>query len=378
MTPEQFAAVGNLTVTFNELDELLEIWLISLTEVQELRIAEVIVADQSFSQKAELLKKVVRTWALIHPNLEMLASCVVDLIGRTKIIAITRNRLIHSTSGLVMDSKGKFTGDVGFSYGSELVAVNPERILRAVAEIEEVRMSLRERLHDLAVLLQDFTAEADYSSIPTAKGLATFSAAFRSNNASFERWPLPLITFGSPFLALRMSKMLQIDRYARDPRPWRIYAQHSLDASRVLFTHKPLITLCFPAATLGHHAIEAFLKTALICEGMTIFDPAKLRFLDPNIELDKADCAWGHRLVALAGQLTKKRTEFDLSANLQMNYWPHKMPKTINSGLAMFDPFFSELRYPQELQELEGIGPDDVVVLDALVEVLLPFVSEAM
>ena len=38
----------------------------------------------------------------------------------------------------------------------------------------------------------------------------------------------------------------------------------------------------------------------------------------------------------------------------------------IETGLAVFDPFFSELRYPQQLKELDGISPDDVRLLDAL------------
>jgi hypothetical protein len=181
--------------------------------------------------------------------------------------------------------------------------------------------------------------------------------------------------YPADFVILGMAKRLQLDKYASDPKPWRQYAQFNLDASRVLFTHEASITLCFPAAALGHLALESFLKTALICEGMTIFDPKKLRLLDSNVCLDEANCAWGHSLVALARQLNTKRSDFDLSAHLEMHYWFHKMPMTIGAGFAMFDPFFSELRYPQQLKDLEGIGPDDVKVLNALVKALLPFVT---
>jgi hypothetical protein len=51
------------------------------------------------------------------------------------------------------------------------------------------------------------------------------------------------------------------------------------------------------------------------------------------------------------------------------------MLMSVERGLAMFNPFFSELRYPQALKQLEGIGPDDVVVLDALVDVIKPWVQ---
>jgi hypothetical protein len=43
------------------------------------------------------------------------------------------------------------------------------------------------------------------------------------------------------------------------------------------------------------------------------------------------------------------------------------MPMTIEAGLALFDPFFSELRYPQEFRKLGGVGEDGKVVLDELV-----------
>jgi hypothetical protein len=48
---------------------------------------------------------------------------------------------------------------------------------------------------------------------------------------------------------------------------------------------------------------------------------------------------------------------------------------TVERALAMFDPFFFELRYPQELDELDGIGPDDLRVSDSLVKILSPFVD---
>jgi hypothetical protein len=45
----------------------------------------------------------------------------------------------------------------------------------------------------------------------------------------------------------------------------------------------------------------------------------------------------------------------------------------IETGLAVFDSFFWELRYPQQLKELDGIGPDDVRLLDVLFAEIMPF-----
>jgi hypothetical protein len=119
------------------------------------------------------------------------------------------------------------------------------------------------------------------------------------------------------------------------------------------------------------------LKTALIREGFTIFDPAKLKQLANN-SLAKDECAWGHNLGALARLLASKRTDFDLRKPINGVFPPHEYPVTIENGLDIFDPFFSELRYPQQLNRLQGIGQDDGRMLDAIVEELLPFAGPLM
>jgi hypothetical protein len=45
-------------------------------------------------------------------------------------------------------------------------------------------------------------------------------------------------------------------------------------------------------------------------------------------------------------------------------------------GFALFDPFFSELRYPQELKTMGGVGEDDKLPLEELVEKLDPFLEK--
>jgi hypothetical protein len=115
------------------------------------------------------------------------------------------------------------------------------------------------------------------------------------------------------------------------------------------------------------------LKTALIREGFTVFDPLKLNRLDPVIQLTKDRCAWGHVLLDLAKLLASKRPDFSLKRELDGFFFPREMPITIEDGLKVFDPFFWELRYPQQLDKLDSIGPSDIVLLDALMGALEPF-----
>ena len=168
-------------------------------------------------------------------------------------------------------------------------------------------------------------------------------------------------------------KMVKLDKYAKDGRSWQLNAEMNFAAAQILFRHELKIMMCFPAATLGHHAIEAYLKSALIHAGSSIFDPSKLGQLSSSQKLDKSECAWGHDLVKLGEMLYSKQPAFDLDAVIVPYYLPYGMPITVRRGLEIFDPFFWELRYPGELDKCDGIGPDDVVILQRLVGMIKPF-----
>jgi hypothetical protein len=162
----------------------------------------------------------------------------------------------------------------------------------------------------------------------------------------------------------------KLDKFAFDPDAWFGSARFALAASETLFNAENMVVV-FAAATLGHHALEKFLKTALICEGMVICNPSDAKALG----LTKQDCAWGHDLLELARLLATKRSDLDLNAKIDIRgYFLHKMPMSIEQGLALFQPFFDELRYPHEKDLMEGIGPHEVIVLNALVVAIKPFI----
>jgi len=171
------------------------------------------------------------------------------------------------------------------------------------------------------------------------------------------------------------ARTMKLDKYARDFRAWTDFAKVAYKGSVHLFGSGNLF-LVFPAATLAHYALEMYLKAALIAEGATVFDPRKLEYLDASVELEAKDCAWDHNLVRLARQLAKKRPDFDLKATLTTFLpWIQAKPLTLEQGFAIFDPFFSELRYPQELKKMEGVGEQEKPLLDELVGRLQPFLA---
>ena len=170
-------------------------------------------------------------------------------------------------------------------------------------------------------------------------------------------------------------KTIKPDKYAPDAVAWKRFAGIAYTASHHLFESRNLL-LIFPAAKLGHHALEMYLKAALICEGLTVFDPKKIKSLDPSVALQTADRAWGHDLVALARQLAQRRPDFDLAEPMTMLLpWRSEGIPTVEKGFELFNPFFSELRYPQELT-MGGVGEDDKLPLDGLVARLQPFLEK--
>jgi hypothetical protein len=168
----------------------------------------------------------------------------------------------------------------------------------------------------------------------------------------------------------------QLDKYARDAITWKSLADVNYDAAQTLFLHaiaKP--GLYFVAVTLGHVALEMLLKTALICSGMTALNPKSIKSLDPSIGLKPDDCVWGHDLVALAKTLATRRPDFDLSAEMHVRTAALRTPMTVEEGFELFNPFFSELRYPQELKNIAGFGEDEGLVLEELACRIEPFIT---
>ncbi|MCU1284052.1 MAG: glutamine amidotransferase [Acidobacteriales bacterium] len=132
--------------------------------------------------------------------------------------------------------------------------------------------------------------------------------------------------------------------YARDAEVWCQWAEHTYSGAKVLFeSDNPF--LWFSAAVLGHHALEMFLKAALIKKGHSI---------------NRTD-TWGHNLVQLSTLLAAKDAQY---------------PTQVHEKLRTFDEFFDELRYPTKLKEVEGLGQEHGAILDTLVQQIRPLARE--
>jgi hypothetical protein len=166
---------------------------------------------------------------------------------------------------------------------------------------------------------------------------------------------------------------MSVEICATDSFGWALFAQFSHKGARALFSAQDT-TLVFPASVLAHSAIEMYLKAALIKAGCAVFNPRDVKKVDPALRLEKSDCAWGHNLMKLGLQFASREAGFDLQAVILDRFPTRSGGLTVEGALEIFDPYFSEIRYPSPIEKLDGIGPAYGVLLDKLVERLLPFV----
>jgi HEPN domain-containing protein len=133
--------------------------------------------------------------------------------------------------------------------------------------------------------------------------------------------------------------------YATDADTWLNWAEATYAGSQTLFLSDNAL-VWFPAAVLGHQALEMFLKAALIRHGHRI---------------SQSD-VWGHDLGALAQRLIAHGVE--LKAELMRE-------------LQEFTDYFNELRYPARLNRVTELGREHGLILGALVESIRPYARAA-
>jgi hypothetical protein len=171
-----------------------------------------------------------------------------------------------------------------------------------------------------------------------------------------------------------MQSVMAVDKYATNAREWRLSGDIQLRACLYLFdSGDPFLFL--PAAVHGHHALEIYLKALLISDGLTVFNPTNIGKLDPSVGLKKENCVWDHKLIPLAEAFAKKHADFDLTCLLVAPTVVVQMPITLRSAFEIFDPFFTELRYPVEVKLVDGLGQEHGSLLQAMIAYLEPFLS---
>jgi hypothetical protein len=140
-----------------------------------------------------------------------------------------------------------------------------------------------------------------------------------------------------------------MDEYTKDPSEWRMSSECMFSGAMTLFQSKNFLEW-FPAAILGHLALEQLLKSAAIQAGCPV---TKGRPQEGRV--------WGHNLVALAQLLASKRRDFPADR--------------LKEDLAVFDAYHDELRYPQAVERVRELGAEEGTQLSCLMEIIRLFAA---
>lgn len=129
------------------------------------------------------------------------------------------------------------------------------------------------------------------------------------------------------------------DKYMNDPDTWCAHGEVFGKAAAALFSERNPF-FCFPAALVGHQALEMLLKAALLRRGLKIGE------------------IWGHDLVELANRLASNGA--------------HLHDEVIDVAKT-FNTYFEELRYPREPQNVGHLGKADGERLKDAISYVLPY-----
>jgi hypothetical protein len=119
---------------------------------------------------------------------------------------------------------------------------------------------------------------------------------------------------------------------------------------------------------LGHAALEAGLKAALLTWDSSTTESCQIRRPNTTARLSETKYATIHNLVELATQLAGMGSDLELRAELGLPDLALLMRSnlTLIDGLEIFDQFSSRPSYNNGLSLLEGVGREYAVVLEAL------------
>jgi hypothetical protein len=96
LTPQQFEAIGRLTLAFNDIEYMIEVYLAHMLGTPEWSVSVLIAEEEQFGKKAERFKRVLREIAEERPQIETRINLVLGLIAKAKELADNRNKYVHA------------------------------------------------------------------------------------------------------------------------------------------------------------------------------------------------------------------------------------------------------------------------------------------
>jgi hypothetical protein len=96
LSPKQYEAIGRMTLAFNDLEAVLEAYLMASLATPESGVSMLLSDEGSFHQKVERLKRILRKISAERQGLESHTQTVIHLLGKASNLAKRRNDYVHA------------------------------------------------------------------------------------------------------------------------------------------------------------------------------------------------------------------------------------------------------------------------------------------
>jgi hypothetical protein len=149
LTAEQFEAIGRLTIAFNEIEHLLDMYLPDILGNPEPSVAFLIAeAQSSVSRKIEFLKKLLEEISRDRPAAQSEITTVVGLLDKAKELSGRRNDYVHAFAFVDFKAKKR-----NLRTKKGVIECNANEILAVANEMDLFTVPLSQALHDLKTVL---------------------------------------------------------------------------------------------------------------------------------------------------------------------------------------------------------------------------------
>lgn len=96
LTPKQYEAIGEMALSFNDLEFSLEVYIAHLLKTPEWSVAIMLSEEGMFRHKAERFKKILRAISRDRPAIQPQIEPVIDVLKKANKLADKRNGYVHA------------------------------------------------------------------------------------------------------------------------------------------------------------------------------------------------------------------------------------------------------------------------------------------
>lgn len=96
LSSKQYEAIGRMALAFNDLEDVLETYLVALLWTHELGVSWLLAEEGSFYQKTERVKRILREISVERQGLDARIQTIIRLLGQARGLAQRRNDYVHA------------------------------------------------------------------------------------------------------------------------------------------------------------------------------------------------------------------------------------------------------------------------------------------